>query len=63
MTTLGAILLSALVASVIGWVSGFACATLRHHWQRSGGEGAPVRICDEMLPRISPEDAARRGGV
>jgi len=63
MTTLGALLLSALVGSAIGWVAGFGCATLRHHWQRASREGAPVRICDEMLPRLSPEDAARRGGI
>lgn len=58
-----AMLLSALVGSAIGWFAGYACATLRHHWHHAGREGAPVRIPDEFLPRLSPEDLARRGGL
>jgi len=42
--TLATILLSAVMGSAMGWVAGFACCSLRHHWQRASREGAPVDL-------------------
>lgn len=51
MTAYFAILLGGFLCSAIGWVAGYACATLRHHWHHAGREGAgdwAEWICPEL---------------